>query len=838
MPFWNPKMKTERSGSEPDAEIRLRSRGRIALDELLRDVRQAFRLMRRNPGFTAIVTLTLAVAIGANTALFSVVDGVLLQALPYREPQRLVQIHAMSPQTAEAPLTPAEFYEYREQNRSFENLALLSFFEHEYYGSAGPEQLPGYDVSHGYFEMLGFTPLLGRSFTPEDEQSGGEERVIISHRFWQTRLGGDQNVIGKTVNLSRHPFLIIGVAPPDLKHVGDAIVAHGDSVDFWLPMRLQRGQLSRTRRIYEVVGRLKQGVTPEEARTDLNRIAAALERDYPASNANWRAAVRPLKERIVGKAGPLLLASFGATGFVLLIACANLACLLLARSLARSQEYALRLALGAGRARLLRQTLIESLALTVGGAVAGAPLAALGLRAILALAPENLPRREMIAVDAGMLLFAAALTPLVSVLFGALPALRSARVEEGDALRAGGRIASAKGLRAFEILVVCELALCLMLLVGASLLARAFYNLKQAPLGIQPDGALIAGVDIPGTVYRDGEKVRTFYANLLRDLRERPGVVQAGLSTFRPFAPSVGFTLNSDSVAFQVVGRPASPNNPPRCRYHVVSPGYFEAIGVTLKDGRRLEDRDGHDAPEVVLINEAFARRYFSNENPIGRTLQFGRRTPQIVGVVGDVRDSPASLSAEPTVFRPHLQHPVYRVTFAVRMRGEASEGLTAMRAAIDQFDPNVPLFAAKTLKSVSDDAIATQRFAVFLFASFAGVALILATVGAYGVMSFLANLRGKEFAIRAALGATPVSIVQAVLRRALGIVAIGAVAGLLGSWGLARLLESYLYGVTPGDWGARSLAVTVLMAAILLAALIPARRGAKVDPASMLKSE
>jgi predicted permease len=551
-----------------------------------------------------------------------------------------------------------------------------------------------------------------------------------------------------------------------------------------------------------------------------------------------RSVFRPLKERIVGKAEPLLLASFGATGLVLLIACANLACLLLARSMARSQEYAVRLALGAGRARLLRQTMIESLALAIGGAALGAPLTVIGVEAILALAPENLPRREMIAVDAGMMLFAAALTPLVSVLFGTLPALRSARVEAGDALRAGGRTASAKGLRAFEILVGCELALCLMLLVGAGLLARTFYNLKQAPLGIQPTGALMAGVDIPGTVYREPEMRRMFYANLLRDLRERPGVVNAGLSTFRPFTPSVGFAFNSDSVAFEVVGRPPTPNNPPRCHSHIVSPGYFEAIGVPLKDGRYLEDRDGADGPEVALINEAFARRYFSNENPIGRSLQFGRRTAQIVGVVGDVKDSPASLSAEPSVFRPHLQIPVARVTVAIRMRGEASEGAPAMRAAIDKIDPNVPLFAVTPLRKIADVAIATQRFAVFLFASFAGLALVLATVGAYGVMSFLANLRGKEFAIRAALGATPVMLIRTVLRRALGIASIGAAAGLLGSWGLARLLQSYLYGVSTGDWRARSLAVIVLMAAIMLAALIPARRGARVDPASMLKTE
>jgi len=806
--------------------------------ELFLEVRHAFRLMRRNPGFAAIVTLTLAVAIGANTALFSVVDGAILQPLPYRAPQRLVQVYATHPQTAESPLTPAEFYEYRAQNRSFENVALLSFFEHEYSSAAGPEQLPGYYVSHGYFEMLGFTPLLGRSFTPEDERPGGVESVIISHHFWQSRLGGDQNIVGKTVNLSRSPFLVVGVAPPDLKHVGDTLVAHGGTVDFWLPMRLQPGRLSRTWRNFEVVGRLKQGVTPEEARTDLNRIAAALERDYPANYANWRAAVRPLKERIVGKAEPLLLASFGATGFVLLIACANLACLLLSRSLARSQEYAVRLALGAGRARLLRQTLIESLALAVVGAALGAPLAALGVQAILSLAPENLPRREMITVDAGMLLFAAALTPFVSVLFGALPALRSARVEEGDGLRAGGRTVSAKGLRAFEILVACELALCLMLLVGAGLLARTFYNLKQASLGIQPDGTLMAGVDIPGTIYRDAEKRRTFYANLLRGLREQPGVVHAGLSTFRPFTPSVGFTLSSESVAFEVVGRPAPPNNPPRCRFHVASPGYFEAIGIPLKNGRYLEERDGPDAPEVILINEAFARRYFSNESSIGRNLQFGRGVAQIVGVVGDVKDSPASLSVEPTVFRPHLQRPVYRVTVAVKTRGEASVGAAPIRAAIDRLDPNVPLFAVKSLKSVADDAIATQRFAVFLFASFAGVALVLATVGAYGVMSFLANLRGKEFAIRAALGATPVAIIRTVLRRAMGIAAVGAMAGLLGSWGLARLLESYLYGVPPGDWVARGLAVIVLIAVTLLAALVPARRGARVDPASILKAE
>jgi predicted permease len=808
------------------------------IGDLLRDILYAGRILKRNPGFTAVVMITLAIAIGANTALFSVVDGVLLQPLPYREPEQLVRVYATHPNAAEAPLSSAEFYEYREQNQTFENLALLSYFEHEYAGPAGAEQLPGYNVSSGYFEMLGYAPALGRSFTSEDERPSGVESAIVSHRFWQSRLNGDPNIIGKSISLSRRPFLVIGVMPPGLKHVGDAQVAHSDSVDFWLPRQLQPGRLSRSRRSQEVVGRLKQGVTPEQARMDLNRIALALERDYPASNTMWRAGVKPLREQIVGKAEPLLLASFGAAGFVLLIACANLACLLLARSLARSQEYAVRLALGAGRTRLVRQAMIEALMLAIGGAALGLPLAVLGVRAVLMLAPENLPRREMITVDIEMLLFAAVLTPLVSILFGTLPALRSARVEEGDVLRAGGRSASARGLRVFEVLVACELALCLMLLVGAGLLARTFYNLKQTPLGLQPLGVLLAGVDVPGTVYGDAGTRRVFYKKLLQDLRERPGVIHAGLSTFRPFTPSVGFGLNSESRTFEVIGQSFPPNDPPRCRFHVASPGYFEAIGVSLRDGRHLEERDDHDAPKVVVVNEALARRYFPNESPLGKTLRFGSQTMQVVGVVGDVKDSPASLSAEPTVFGPHMQYLVFRLTLGVKMRGEASEGLAAMRAVVGQLDPNVPLFAVTSLRGVTDAAIATQRFAMFLFASFAGVALFLATVGAYGVMSFLANLRSREFAIRIALGAQPVTIIYTVLRRALGIAAAGMSIGLLGSWAVARLLGSYLYGVPPGDWATRSLAVVVLIAALLYAALVPARRGARTDPASMLRAE
>jgi predicted permease len=808
------------------------------IENILRDIRYAGRILSRNPGFTAVVMMTLAVAIGANTALFSVVDGVLLQPLPYREPQQLVRVYATHQSAAEARLSTAEFYEYREQNQTFENLALLFFFEHEYAGPAGPEQLPGYLVSSGYFEMLGYAPALGRGFTSEDEKPSSVESVIVSHRFWQSRLNGDPNIIGKSISLSRRPFLAIGVMPRGLKHVGDVQVAHGDLVDFWLPRQLQPGRLSRSRGSQEVIGRLRQGATPEQARMDLNRIAATLERDFPASNTGWRAGVKPLREQIVGKAEPLLLASFGAAGFVLLIACANLACLLLARSLARSQEYAVRIALGAGRARLVRQAMIEALILAAGGTALGLPLAAVGVRAVLMLAPENLPRREMITVDAGMLLFAAVLTPLVSILFGTLPALRSARVEEGDVLRAGGRTVSARGLRVFEILVACELALCLMLLVGAGLLARTFYNLKQTPLGLQPGGVLLAGVDIPGTVYGKEETLRVFYKKLLQDLRERPGVVQAGLSTFRPFTPSVGFALNSEARTFEVIGQPISPNDPPRCRFHVASPGYFEAIGVALKDGRYLEERDDHDAPKVVVVNEALARRYFPNESPLGKTLRFGGQTVQVVGVVGNVKDSPASLSTEPTVFGPHMQYLVFRVTLAVKMRGEASEGLAAMRAVVGQLDSNVPLFAVTSLREITDRAIATQRFAVFMFASFAGVALILATIGAYGVMSFLANLRSREFAIRIALGAQPVTIIYTVLRRALGIAAAGMAIGLLGSWALARLLETYLYGVPPGDWVTRSLAVVVLIGAILYAALIPARRGARTDPASMLRAE
>jgi predicted permease len=806
------------------------------MDRVFGDLRSALRMIGRERGFAAVVIFTLAIAIGGNTAVFSVVDGVLLKPLPYPEADRLVSIFHTHPSVPMFPITPGDFYDFRERNRTFEEIAVFNRSEHEYGGANGPENLQGLLVSRGFFEALGSVPFLGRTFNAEDEKPGRPESVILSYRFWRDRLGSDPHIVGRTIRLSRRPFLVIGVMTPGLQHVGGNYrsLPHGDTAEFWTPFTFDPARLSRFSHYLNAIGRVRPGVNIEQARADLNRIAAVLEGEYPRSNRQWRAVVSPLRDELVGASQPLLLVALGAVALVLLIACGNLACMLLARGMAKSREYALRMAVGADREHVLRQVITEALVLSFGGAVLGVPLAVLGVRVLLAIAPESLPRRHMIEVDAGMLLFAALITPLAALLFGFLPAFRSSRTDPERVLRESGRAltGSRSGLRTYEILVGAEVALCLIVLAGAGLLARTFFNLKAVPPGFQPDHVLTASIDIPAGVYGTPEKARAFYAGYLVSLRSEPSVVSAGIGSALPFS---GYDENS---SFEIEGRASEPDKSPGGRYHQVSPGYFEALGIPVKDGRAFRDSDNAESEPVVLINEALAKRYFHAERPIGRFLSIWGTRRRIVGIVGDVKDMPAHLAAAPAFYRPFAQQTSWRVQAVVRVQGDPAAAEQLLRRSVSLQDPNVPLFEVKTLSTITSAAIALQRFAFILFAAFAGVALLLATIGVYGVMSYAATRRMQEFGVRIALGARSADVLKLVLTRTTAIALTGIACGIAGAFAFTRLIESYLYGVTATDPVNLAAVACLLLALLLLAALLPARRAARTNPASLLRAE
>ena len=559
---------------------------------LWREHALAARRLARNPGFTLVVVLTLGLAIGGNAAIYSVVSGVLLKPLPYPDPEQLVRIFARHPRFNDVPVTLSDLHAYRQARHVFQEVAGYFREGHEFSGSAGPENLEGLFVSAGYFELLGARAALGRTFGTDDERPGAADRVVLSDRIWRTRLGGDPSIIGRSINLSRRPFVVVGVMPPGVEHVGgkQRSLPHGETADFWIPLTVNPANLNRTARFLNTVARVRSGVSVEQANAELDRLARLQELQWPETHASWRAAAVPLMNEIVGPARPVLLAIFGAVASVLLIACANVACLTLARSIGRSREHAVRAALGATRGRLAREIFVESWLLALLGACLGVPLAIAGVRTLIDLAPPHLPRLHAIEVDAGMLLFGTVLTFATGLLCGVLPAWYGGRTNLEHALREGGRSGAPGGrsLGWHRALVVAQLALCFVLLTCAGLLARTFYLVQHNPVGFRTDGVLTATFDLPGAVTRygrDAAERAAFHQRLLARLREQPAVVSAGSAARLPFAAQLDSTDSQGLVRFMLAERPAPPDARPFARIEIVSTGYLETLGVPILDG-------------------------------------------------------------------------------------------------------------------------------------------------------------------------------------------------------------------------------------------------------------
>jgi putative ABC transport system permease protein len=806
----------------------------MTMGTILKDIRYGIKSLARHPGFTAVGLITLALGIGANTAIFSVVNAVLLKPLPFDDPERIVWVWDTQPQLPTAPAALPDFLDWQKQNGSFEHLAAFQSGNMFLDAGDGTSDARVGLVTPEMFSLFHVSPILGRTFTNEETLPGRYRVAVLGHSMWQNRFGSDPSVVGRTIQLSGAAYTIIGVMP--------AGFSFPDRAEFWRPLVVDPANLDRGPHYLRVLGRLKPGVTLAQAQADMSTIAARLSQQYREKNAGHGVKLERLTNVVVGDIGRALYIMLGAVGFVLLIACANLANLMLVRVGARQKEIAVRTALGASRLRIVRQLLIESILLAVSGGVAGLLLAIWAVSWLVSFGPDTIPRVHEISVDPRVAVFTLAVSVATGVLFGLAPALQVSRPDLTDALKESGRTtAGHRTNRLRGALVISEVALSLVLLVGAGLMIRSFSRLNQVDPGFNPARVLTLGVTLLRSKYPEDEQVAQLYSQILERAATAPGVLSAGAIQDLPLSGSA----TSDS--FTIEGRPPiAKEAEPSTEYLVVTPRYFESMGIPLLSGRDFAQTDTRKSPNVVVINDAFARRHFTGENPLGHRLklQGQERDPLlIIGVVGNVRDFGLDQPPTPEAFVPFLQNPLsttYNRSMTIVARTNSDPGAIAgsLRAAVTSVDKSLPVYALKPMTEYLRDSLARRRFNLILLTIFSCVALALAAVGIYGVISYGVTQRTHEMGIRMALGAKPRDVVQLVARQAMMLALGGVGIGLLASLALTRLIKGLLFNVSVTD-PITFVGISLLMTSIaLLACLIPAWRATKVDPLVALRYE
>jgi putative ABC transport system permease protein len=802
----------------------------------LPDVRYALRLLRRSPAFAATAILTLALSIGANAAIFSAVQGVLIASLPYREPDRLVRLFEEAPTTPHFPMAPGDFRDYRTELRTFDGLAAYLRADLQLGDTQRPEQLRGMQVSAGFFSLLGYQPALGRDFEVNDEIPSNSRVVILSHSLWMRRFNGDRAIVGRDVRFSRRTFRVIGVLPKDFQHVGGTYrtYGHGEPVDVWSVLEVPREEHPRWRfsHYFNVVGRVRPGVGRAEMQEDLRRTGLSVAKRYPAPNSPWTSIAVPLKEEIVGTAESTLLVLAGAAAAVLMLACVNVAGLLLGRAADRSREIAVRAALGATRSRLARQLLIESVVLAIAGGTLGIGLAYVAVAALGRFGPADMPRLHMIAVNTQVLLYTAGATVFSALLFGLAPAVRLARGRVGEALKEGVRTVAGSGhQRLRRVLAAAQVALAFVLVVSSGLLLRSFISMIATNPGFEPRAAMTASIELPTARY-DNKAATDFYRRAAERVRALPGIQEVALSSDLPW------TGYDENTSFSIVGRKYPDGQGPEARYHFITVGYTRATGTPLVAGRDLTHGDVEGAPLVILVNESTARKYWTSaETAVGARVNLWGAERTVAGVIGDVRDMPWHDRAVPALYFPQPQmwyaQPMFLIT---RSTVEPASIVESIRRALREIDPELPLANVRPLEAVAGAAIATRRVTLWLVATFGLTALVLAVVGIYGVMAQAVGQRRHEFGIRQALGASRGDITRLVFSSGAVMTVTGLAAGLGLALGATRLLASLLYGVTPLDPPTFLSVAAVLVMSAAGAAYLPARRATRVSAASALR--
>jgi putative ABC transport system permease protein len=800
---------------------------------LLQDLRYGFRMLARNPGFTAVAIVALALGIGANTAIFSLVNSYLLKLLPYPDSDQLVLVNQRhKTQRIGMSTSLPNFLDWRAQNHVFAAMGATLNASFNLTGDGEPERVTGGRVSASVFKVLQLQPVLGRSFLEEEDRPGALRVAVLGQAFWQKRFGGRADIVGRQILINGERHTVVGVMPPGFRM---------STMDYNIavPLALDPARYTRGIQFLRVVARLKPGVTIERANAEMSTIAARLAREY-TENRNFGVGISPLADWYVGRIRPSLLVLLTVVSVVLLIACVNVANLLLARATVRSRELSIRTALGAGRRRLVRQMMTESLLLCLCGGAAGVLAGYWGAKLMYSAIPVWMLPFRAEAMNANVLGFTLLATLATGALFGIAPALASAKADVGEALKKAGRGSSGGVRRALlrNALVVSELALAVMLLSGAALLVKSFFELQRVDLGFRPDHVLTADVMLSAKTYPKPADRAAFYEQLLARVSTQPGVVSAGAVSNLPF------NGNISNYSFVVEGRPAPPPGEiPVAGYQTVSPAYFQTMGIPLLRGRAFTASDRERSTRVAIIDQTLASRYFPNEDPVGQRLKLGSaNSPEppalIVGVVGKVLSTSAEEKAAPTMYFPYLQEPTAPSTIVVRTAADPPGMLAGLKRAVRELNPNLPLANVSTMEEMVADSSAYRRLTMYVFAGFAALALVLAAVGLYGVISYSVAQRGHEIGIRMALGAGRRDVLRLVVGQGLALTATGTAAGLAGACALTRFLANMLFGVKPRDPLTFAAVALILALVATAAAYIPARRATRVDPLTALRYE
>ncbi len=806
------------------------------MGSLLQDVKYGWRMLWKNPAFTAVAITVVALGIGANTAIFTVVDAVLLRALPFAEPDRLVAVwedasHMGFPHNTPAP---ANFIDWKKQNQVFSDMAALAGRTFNLTGDGEPEKLDGYAAAWNLFPLLGVKPALGRTFSPEEDRPGGPKVVLISHGLWKRRFGGDPGLVGRDIRVNDEKHAVVGVMPPEFHYF--------KQTEIWTPLAFSEEQWARRgAHFLHVIARLKPGVTLDQARIDMDVIMQRLARDYPENNSDMGARVETLKEQFVGELRRGLLVLLAAVGCVLLIACANVANLLLARAAGRTREIAVRAALGAGRLQIARQLLTENLLLAGVGGLLGAVLAWWSLAFLKQLLPAAVSPAVPLQLHSRMLAFTLVATVSAGLLFGLAPVLQAARLDVNEALKKGGaRGGLSGGNRMRNLLVISEMALAVVLLVSAILLIRSFANLRGVDPGFRSERVLTLRLVLPDSKYPDGFKRAAFFDRVVANLRSLPGIKGVGFTSALPLVWKGG------TSSFAVEGRPQPMDKLPYdANNRVVSPGYMQVMGMTLLAGRFFEESDGPQSQPVVIINETMARMYFPGQNALGKRIKYGdysssRPWLTIVAIAKDVKQMGLDLAARPEMYFPYRQAldnwmvPRDLVILADNPMTFAA----AARQRIWEVDRDQPVSNVATLDDILDDEVRQRRVQALLLGAFSALALVLACVGLYGVLSFLVSQRTQEIGVRIALGARPSDILSDVVGRGLALAAAGTAIGLAATLALTRLVETLLFGVSARDPFTFIAVPAILLLVASTACFIPALRAMRVDPMTALRYE
>ncbi len=806
------------------------------MQTLWQDLRYGARMLLNRPVFTIVSVLTLALGIGANTAIFSVINAVILRPLPFYEPQRLVMLWGTNARANEQqqPASFDDFYDFQRQAQSFSGIAAASpQWSLVLSGGGEPEQLFGQYISSHLPALLGVQPMLGRPFLPDEDRAGGARVALLSHSLWQRYYASDPNIVGKTISLNGGSTTVVGVMPPGFQFL--------DAAEVWLPLA-QNLFLTRGRgvRLLNVIGRLKPGSTLAQAGADMSTVTRNLAAQYPNTNSDVGARLVSVHEQVTGKVRLALWLMFGAVALVLLIACANVANLTLARAAARRKEIAVRAALGAGRARLLRQLLTESVLLALLGSAFGVLLAVWGIDALMTLNPLQLPRYNPVGVDATVLGFTLLAALLTGVFFGLAPAWQAAKLDLHTSLKDGGRTAAEAGMRRMSNwLVVAEMALALVLLIGAGLLIRSFTQLLQVNPGFNTERVLTMQVLLPQTAYAQPQQRINFFQELETRLKALPEVSGVGMATRLPLLSA----LNNVTSTLDIESRPLPAGQRPEIDFRRASTDYFQTLGIPLLKGRTLTEADVANSTGAVVINEALAKRFWPGEDPLGKHLRTGPSSDQapwqtVVGVVGNIRHLTLELEPRPELYYHTNSNPPTGPVFVIRTKGDPHNVIAAARAQVRQLDRNLPVANVSTMEQLVAQSLVQRRFAMLLFGIFAGLALVLAGVGIYGVVSYSVAQRTQEIGVRMALGAARSDVLRLVLGQGMKLALLGVTIGLGLAVALTRLMQNLLFGVRATDPLTFGLIALLLASVALLACYIPARRATKVDPLVALRYE